>query len=124
MLASVKQSRARATYRQLDVRDLVATRDVLRETARNEGLDVVVNNAGFALPKTIFESTPGDFSLLFDLNVMALYVSMQAASELMRETGGSIINIGSTAATRVLPNRSLYCGTKGAVLQMTKAVAP
>jgi len=38
-------------------------------------------------------------------------------------SGGSVINIGSRAATRPFPERALYCGTKGAVLQMTRAAA-
>ena len=113
-----------ARYEPLDVRELDRLREVIRATARAAGrLDVMVNNAGVAIPGTILETTPDEFDLLFQINVRSVFFGTQWAAEQMRERGGAIVNTASTAAIRGLRERAAYCGTKGAVLQLSKAAA-
>ena len=114
-----------ATYLRLDATDLDALKRIIDDVAARHGrLDVLVNNAGFALPRSLLESSVEDYDRLFDINVRAVFVAMKWGAEQMMATGGgSIINVSSTAATRAFPNRAIYCGTKGAVHQMTRSAA-
>jgi len=115
----------RAEYVELDVLRLSALRRVIHETAERHGrLDVMVNNAGSALARTILETEEDEFQQLFDTNVRSVFFGTKWAAEIMmRQHGGSIVNTASTAGLRGLPKRAAYCGTKGAVIQLSKAAA-
>ncbi len=124
--AAVVSSGGRAEYVRCDLLELGQLEHVVTDVAqRKGGLDVLVNNAGYALGLPLQESTLEAYDLLFDLNVRAAFFAMKwgAAAMIAADRGGSIINITSTAATRGYPNRALYCGTKGALIQMTRAAA-
>ena len=87
-------------------------------------LDVLVNSAGTNIGHSLFDATEDEYSSLFDLNVRAVFFAMKWGAEAMvAGGGGSIINITSSAATRGYRERTLYCGTKAAVLLMSKAAA-
>jgi NAD(P)-dependent dehydrogenase (short-subunit alcohol dehydrogenase family) len=121
----LQQAGAVASYVATDVRRLEDIRRVIDHTIDEHGrLDVIVNNVGLAVPGTILETTEDDFALMYETNVRSTFFGTKWAAEVMVEQGfGSIINIGSTAATEGLPSRAAYCGTKGAVLQITRAAA-
>lgn len=121
---AVARAGGAARFRLLDVLDLAALRQAIEETAAEAGrLDVMVNNAGLALPATILETTEEEFDLLFATNVRAVFFGTKWAAERMLARGGSIINTASTAGIRGLRRRAAYCATKGAVLQLSKAAA-
>jgi NAD(P)-dependent dehydrogenase (short-subunit alcohol dehydrogenase family) len=110
----------------VDARELSGVRRAIDYVNAAHGrLDILVNNAATSVPKSILESTEADYELVFDLNVRSVFFAMKWAAEAMVEDGrgGSIINLCSIAATRGLGSRALYCGTKAAVLQMTRASA-
>jgi NAD(P)-dependent dehydrogenase (short-subunit alcohol dehydrogenase family) len=124
--ASVASSGGSAEYARCDVIELQQLeRAVSGVVERRGGLDILVNNAGYALGLSLQASTLEAYDLLFNLNVRAAFFAMKwgAAAMIEADRGGSIINITSTAATRGYPNRALYCGTKGALIQMTRAAA-
>lgn len=121
----VGASGGRTDFIKCDVLELSELEGVIRRVVRRYGrLDAFVNSAGTAIARSVLESTPHHFDALFDLNVKTTFFGMKWAAAAMSSTGGgSIINITSVAATRGLENRSLYCGTKAAVLLMSKAAA-
>jgi 3-oxoacyl-[acyl-carrier protein] reductase len=81
-------------------------------------LDILVNNSGVYEFSPIESFTEESFHKMFDVNVLGLLLTTQAAVKHLGE-GGSIINIGS-AVSRVTPaNSSVYTGTKGAVDAIT-----
>jgi NAD(P)-dependent dehydrogenase (short-subunit alcohol dehydrogenase family) len=123
--AVVEAAGLRAEFAPCDVTDLPQLRRVIDDVvARNGQLDVLVNNAGHAIAGSLLEATEEMYYRQFDLNVKAAFFAMKWAAESMVETGGgSIINITSSAATRGYRNRAVYCGTKGAILQMSRAAA-
>jgi NAD(P)-dependent dehydrogenase (short-subunit alcohol dehydrogenase family) len=108
-----------------DATDLPELRGVIAGVVSRHGrLDILVNNAGMAIGASLLESTEEMYDEQFDLNVRAAFFAMKWGAEAMvARGGGSIINITSAAATRGFPGRSLYSGTKAAVLQMSKAAA-
>jgi len=115
----------RAEYVELDVLRLPELQRVIQDTAARHGrLDVMVNNAGSVLPRTILETEVHDFEQLFDTNVRSVFFGTKWAAEIMiGQRSGSIINTASTAGVRGLAQRAAYCGTKGAVIQLSKAAA-
>ncbi|MBV9971310.1 MAG: SDR family oxidoreductase [Xanthobacteraceae bacterium] len=124
--AAAAASCGRAEYVHCDLLELDQLERVIADVAQRKGrLDVLVNNAGYALGMSLQESTLAAYDTLFDLNVRAAFFAMRwaAAAMIAADRGGSIVNVTSTAATRGFPNRALYCGTKGALLQMSRAAA-
>src|SRR5213594_799941 len=87
------------------------------------GLDVLVNNAGTAIPKTFEETTLEAMDRLLDVNVRGTLVATQAALKHMK-SGGRIIMIGSSVGERVLvPGLVPYSATKGAVKMFTQGLS-
>jgi 3-oxoacyl-[acyl-carrier protein] reductase len=88
------------------------------------GLNVLVNNAGVAhVNRPMLDIDEKEFDRVFAVNVKGLFMFTQAVVPLMTDTGGVIINIGSTAGLRPRPGLSAYNATKGAVHNLTKTLA-
>lgn len=115
----------RVEYVELDVLRLPELRRVISEIAERHGrLDVMVNNAGSALSRTILETEVDEFEQLFNTNVRSVFFGTKWAAEIMvQQRSGSIVNTASTAGLRGLHKRAAYCGSKGAVIQLSKAAA-
>jgi 3-oxoacyl-[acyl-carrier protein] reductase len=87
------------------------------------GLDVLVNNAGTAIPKTFEETTLEELDRVIDINLRGTLVATQAALKHMK-SGSRIIMIGSSVGERVLvPGLVPYSATKGAVKMFTQALS-
>lgn len=117
----------------LDIKSVVVdiTQDQGRErmvaAAQSEmgGVDILVNNAGVCYHKESWDIPDTEWDAVFDLNVRALWKCSTAVGQLMRGSGGSIINVGSISA--LIVNRPqwqpAYNASKAAVLQLTKSLA-
>jgi 3alpha(or 20beta)-hydroxysteroid dehydrogenase len=97
-------------------------------TSTYGGLHILVNNAGSFLYKAFIECSLDDFDQLFNLNVRGVFMGMQYAVPIMRETvktgdAGSIINISSNASVRPFSHQSIYNSTKGAVDLLSRGLA-
>jgi len=90
------------------------------------GLDIVVNNAGTSHKnQPMLEVEEEEFDRVMAVNVKSIYLMTRATLPVLRaqETGGNIINIGSTAGLRPRPGLSWYNGSKGAVNLLSKSMA-
>jgi 3-oxoacyl-[acyl-carrier protein] reductase len=86
-------------------------------------LDVLVNNAGTAIPKTFEETTLEEIDRVLDINVRGVFLATQAALKRMK-SGGRIIMIGSAVGERVVvPGLVPYAASKGAVKIFTQALS-
>src|SRR5580700_3481405 len=86
-------------------------------------LDVLVNNAGTAIPKTFEETTLEEMDRVLDINVRGVFIATQAALKHMK-SGSRIIMVGSAVGERVLvPGLVPYSATKGAVKIFTQALS-
>jgi 3-oxoacyl-[acyl-carrier protein] reductase len=86
-------------------------------------LDVLVNNAGTAIPKKFEETTLEELDRVIDINVRGVFVTTQAALRHMKDEG-RIIMIGSAVGERVMvPGLVPYSATKGAVKIFTQGLA-
>jgi NAD(P)-dependent dehydrogenase (short-subunit alcohol dehydrogenase family) len=86
-------------------------------------VDILVNNAGIGFVGNIEETPLDDFRRLFRTNVEGVFLVTKAAIPLLRASHGSIINIGSVAGLVGVKRRAAYCGTKGAVIALTRQLA-
>jgi 3alpha(or 20beta)-hydroxysteroid dehydrogenase len=96
---------------------------VVADTVDRHGrVDGLVNNAAVILPARPFlDESPEEFAKLLDVNVMGVWLGMQAAARAMVETGGgSIVNISSTAGMAAHPRLASYGTSKWAVRGLTK----
>jgi 3-oxoacyl-[acyl-carrier protein] reductase len=109
---------------QADAADADASKAAVEKTVATFGrLDVLVNNAGTAIPKTFEETTLEELDRVIDINVRGVFVATQAALKHMK-SGGRIIMIGSSVGERVMtPGLVPYSATKGAVKMFTQGLS-
>ena len=87
------------------------------------GLDIVVNSAGVIYHATAEETTDEQWQETMDVNVNGMFYVCRAAIPHLKNDGGVIVNIASDAALSGSYHLTAYCASKGAVLQMTRAMA-
>lgn len=103
---------------------------LIDETTKAFGgtIDILVNNAGVYEMLPLEAITPEHFHKQFDLNVLGLLLTTQAAVPHFPATGGSIINISSVVGKNAMPQGSVYSATKGAVdaitISLSKELGP
>ena len=87
-------------------------------------IDILINSAGINIRGAIDELTLEDFNKVMDVNVTGTWLCCRAVTPAMKKAGrGSIINLASTLGLVGLSNRTPYTSSKGAVVQMTRALA-
>jgi 3-oxoacyl-[acyl-carrier protein] reductase len=97
---------------------------LIDETKKAYGkIDILVNNAGIFDFAPLEAITPEHFHSQFNINVLGLLLTTQAAVSLFPAEGGSVINISSVVATLAPPTGSVYSATKGAVDTITMSLA-
>jgi 3-oxoacyl-[acyl-carrier protein] reductase len=124
VVKEIERAGGKAIAIQADAADAGAVEAAVEKTvATFEQLDVLVNNAGTAIPKTFEETTLEELDRLIDVNVRGTFVATQAALKHMK-SGGRIIMIGSSVGERVVvPGLVPYSATKGAVKMFTQGLS-
>ncbi|MGB1311973.1 MAG: SDR family NAD(P)-dependent oxidoreductase [Leucothrix sp.] len=87
------------------------------------GLDIVVNSAGVIHHATAEETTDEQWLETMNVNVNGMFYICRAAIPHLKTEGGTIVNIASDAALTGSYHLTAYCASKGAVLQMSRAMA-
>ncbi|EAZ79365.1 SDR family NAD(P)-dependent oxidoreductase [Algoriphagus machipongonensis] len=86
-------------------------------------IDILINSAGINIRGAIDELSLEDFQKVMDINVTGTWLCSKAVAPYMKEAkSGSIINMASTLGLVGLSNRTPYTSSKGAVVQMTRAL--
>lgn len=108
----------------LDVTSRAQFAEIIQDVRSQFGrLDVLINNAGIASNKPASGFSEEDTDRMIDTNFKGVFNGMQAYYKTQRKEGGTIINMASLLGIVGTPLASIYCGTKGAVIQMTRALA-
>ena len=124
--AEITEGGLDATYVHLDVTQGSHWESAVDTAVRKYGgLNILVNNAGILIRKSIEDTTEEDWDRIMGINVKGVFLGTKHAIPAMRNSGGgSIINISSTAGLVGSPEGSAsYTATKGAVRLFTKATA-
>jgi 3-oxoacyl-[acyl-carrier protein] reductase len=124
VVQEIERDGGKAIAIQADATDAEAGKAAVEKTvATFGGLDVLVNDAGTAIPKTFEETTLEEMDRLLNINVRGVFIATQAALKNMKR-GGRIIMIGSCLGERVMtPGLVPYAATKGAVKIFTQALS-
>ena len=87
-------------------------------------LDILINSAGINIRGSIDELSLDQFNEVLNVNVNGTWLASRAVTPYMKKAGaGRIINIASTLGLVGVANRTPYASSKGAVVQMTRALA-
>ncbi|MFK7845222.1 MAG: SDR family NAD(P)-dependent oxidoreductase [Rhodothermales bacterium] len=87
-------------------------------------IDILINSAGINIRGPIDELTYQDFTKVMDINVTGTWLASRSVTPHMKNASqGRIINIASTLGVVGVPNRTPYASSKGAVVQMTRALS-
>jgi 3-oxoacyl-[acyl-carrier protein] reductase len=106
-----------------DVSKAAEAQGLIDAAIKNFGhLDILVNNSGVYEFLSIDAFTEEHYNSIFNVNVLGLLLTTQAAVKHLGE-GASIINIGSVVSSLTPPNSAVYTGTKGAVDAITGVLA-
>ena len=118
----------------LAVETLVLELDVSSVDAINAGVDkavkhfgrvdILVNNAGIGAPNRAEDVTEEDFDDTVNVNLKGTFFCTQAVGrQMIKQGGGSIVNLSSQAGFIALPTESVYCMTKAGISHLTKCFA-
>ncbi|KAL4240025.1 hypothetical protein ACF0H5_000820 [Mactra antiquata] len=121
-LDSLKQEVPGITTVQCDLSDWDQTREIVGNI---DNIDLLVNNAGVAALDKFLDVKKQDIDWCFDINYKAVFNVAQVVAKSMvaRKSGGSIVNVSSTASLQGLEDHAVYCCTKAAVDKLTKVMA-
>ena len=87
-------------------------------------INILFNHAGTIIVKSLHETSEKDYDYLMDVNVRSAFLTCQKVIPLMlKNGGGSIIITSSIGGEKGFAYESLYCMTKGAVLQLARSIA-
>jgi 3-oxoacyl-[acyl-carrier protein] reductase len=124
VVKAIESSGGKALAIKADAADPKAINDAIEKTVAILGrLDVLVNNAGTAIPKPFEQTTLEEMDQMINLNFRGLMVATQAALKNMNDNG-RIINIGSCVGEKnMTPGLAAYGATKGAVKMFTQGLS-
>ena len=124
VVKEIERAGRKAIAIQADAADAEAVKAAVEMTvATLGGLDVLVNNAGTAIPKKFEETTLEEMDRMIDINIRGAFVATQAALKHMKD-GGRIIMIGSCVGERMMtPGLVPYSATKGAVKMFSQGLS-
>jgi 3-oxoacyl-[acyl-carrier protein] reductase len=124
VVEEIERAGRKAIAIQADAADAEASKTAVEKTVASfGGLDVLVNNAGTAVPKRFEDTTLEELDRVIDINVRGTFIATQAALKHMK-SGGRIIMIGSCVGERAMtPGLVPYSATKGAVKMFTQGLS-
>ena len=110
---------------QCDVRSAADCHRVVESTIEKwGGIDVLCNCAGIAIRKDVVELSEEEWDRVLDVTLKGTYLlSHEVIPHMIRNGGGSIVNIGSGWSLKGGPRAAAYCAAKGGVVNLTRAMA-
>ena len=124
VVEEIERAGRKAIAIQADAADANAGKAAVEKTVATFGrLDVLVNNAGTAIPKTFEDTTLEEMDKVIDINIRGVFATTKAALKRLSD-GGRIIMIGSAVGERAItPGLVPYAATKAAVRMFTQALS-
>lgn len=108
-----------------DVCDAASVASAVDQVVAQAGrIDILINSAGINIRGPIEQVSPEDFNKVQQVNVTGAWLAARAVVPVMKAGGyGRIINIASALSLIAIPERTPYCTSKGAVIQLTRSLA-
>jgi NAD(P)-dependent dehydrogenase (short-subunit alcohol dehydrogenase family) len=123
--AEIQDQNGHALALNCDVRSASDCRRAVEATIQKWGkIDILCNCAGIAIRKDIVDLTEEEWDLALDVTLKGIYLlSREVVPHMIRNGGGSIINIGSGWSLKGGPKAASYCAAKGGAVNLTRAMA-
>lgn len=122
--AEIVESGGEAIARHQDASDEAGWDTLVDDVIDTWGqLDVLVNNAGIVIPGTVEDQTLDDWRKTQEVNMEGVFMGCRAAIRVMKENGGSIVNLSSIEGLVGEPRSAAYNASKGGVRIFTKSAA-
>ncbi len=123
--ADIEANGGAAAFLNCDVRRAAECRRAVKLMIEEAGnIDILCNCAGIAIRKDIVDLTEDEWDLALDVTLKGIYLlSREVLPHMVRNGGGSIINIGSGWSLKGGPRAASYCAAKGGVVNLTRAMA-
>ena len=124
-VADIEAQGGEAVFLKCDVRSAVDCRRAVETIVeQHRKIDILCNCAGIAIRKDIVDLTEDEWDLALDVTLKGIYLlSREVVPHMIRNGGGSIINIGSGWSLKGGPRAASYCAAKGGVVNLTRAMA-
>ncbi|MEQ8159625.1 MAG: SDR family NAD(P)-dependent oxidoreductase [Smithellaceae bacterium] len=121
----IRQMGRRALAVPADATNAASVASVVEKTVVElGGLQILVNNAGMEMPKTLMETSEEEYNTVMDTNVKSMFLFTKAAcTHLIAQKYGKIVNVASVGAYIAAPGQAVYHASKAAVAHLTKATA-
>lgn len=120
VVSYIKENNGDAIAIQADVSKTEDVKSLFDQAIAHYGkIDVLVNNAGVMITKTILETTDEEFDRQFNINVKGVFNILREAATKLADKG-SIINFSTSVNRLMLPGYATYVATKSAVEQLTR----
>lgn len=125
LLESEHRDESPFTSSQLDASDPSAMAAFCGSVLAAEGhVDVLINNVGVHLPKSVIDATPDEFDRIFRINVKPIYLAChELLPQMLDRRRGSIVNVSSNGGMMGRPGDPLYNASKHAIIGLTKSLA-
>ena len=123
--AEIEALGGEAVLLNVDVRSGAECRRAVEIIIKQQGkIDILCNCAGVAIRKDIVELTEDEWDFALDVTLKGIYLlSREVVPHMIRNGGGSIVNIGSGWSLKGGPRAASYCAAKGGVVNLTRAMA-
>jgi NAD(P)-dependent dehydrogenase (short-subunit alcohol dehydrogenase family) len=123
--AEIEAGGGKTVFVKCDVRNASDCRHAVETIIkRSSKIDILCNCAGIAIRKDIVDLTEDEWDLALDVTLKGIYLlSREVVPHMIRNGGGSIINIGSGWSLKGGPKAASYCAAKGGVVNLTRAMA-
>lgn len=124
LVAEIAKAGGEAISVLTDVRDEASVKAMVDASLAAFGtVDILCNNAGVGLIRSVVDTTSDEYDAVMDTNVRGVFLCMRFGIPPMLARGGSVINIASVASYVGFPRDAAYCTSKGAVLMLTRQAA-
>jgi NAD(P)-dependent dehydrogenase (short-subunit alcohol dehydrogenase family) len=124
-VAEIEADGGGAIFLKCDVRSAAECRHAVETIIERSGkIDILCNCAGIAIRKDIVELTEDEWDRALDVTLKGIYLlSREVVPHMIRNGGGSIVNIGSGWSLKGGPQAASYCAAKGGTVNLTRAMA-
>lgn len=108
----------------LDLTDYTAVQDLIQSVGERYGtIDMLINVAGYANPKSLLETSIDDWEKTYSINVHSIFNITKESVKWMKKTGGQILNVASTAGSSARPGWLAYASSKAAIISMSQTLS-
>ncbi|WP_042143664.1 SDR family oxidoreductase [Paucisalibacillus sp. EB02] len=111
-------------YYPLDLTDYHEVKQLIQDVGiRYNTIDMLINVAGYANPKSILETSIDDWEKTYKINVHSLFNITKESVKFMKKTGGKILNVASTAGSSARPGWLAYASSKAALINISQTLS-